>query len=384
MADRWHPASWRDHFAAQQPIYADADALAQAEAALSTAAPIAPITESQTLKNLLAQAASGRALLLQAGDCAELFGTRDPAPFADLLGTLADTLSAATGVPVVRVGRIAGQFAKPRSFELEQQGDQALPVWRGDIVNDRAFTPEARRPDPARMVQAHSHALATKASIDALPQPIFTSHEALLLPYEQALVRTGDNGTPWSTSSHMLWVGDRTRQLDGAHVEFLRGVANPIGIKCGPTIDPDTLLALCDRLDPNREPGRLTLIVRLGANHIADHLPDLLRAIRSAGRTPLWLCDPMHGNTRLENGRKVRRMPDLIAEARTFHRLCTAHGVWPGGLHLELTADLVRECLDQDDTLPAERPACDPRLNSDQASALVAAVATLRQSDVAA
>jgi 3-deoxy-7-phosphoheptulonate synthase len=182
----------------------------------------------------------------------------------------------------------------------------------------------------------------------------------------------------------MLWVGDRTRQPASAHVEFLRGIANPIGIKCGPTLDADTLLALCHRLDPDREPGRLTLIVRLGADRIANHLPALLRAVRGAGRSPLWLCDPMHGNTRFEDGRKVRRMPDMIAEALAFHRLCAAHGVWPGGLHLELSADPVRECRDANDPPALDRPACDPRLNPDQATALVAAVAALRQSDVAA
>ncbi len=384
MAEGWHPASWRERIAAQQPSYADADALAAAETALSTAAPIAQIGESRILKGQLASAAAGRATLLQAGDCAELFGPRDLAPFADLLNRLADTLSMSSGEPVVRIGRIAGQFAKPRSRDLDQQDTISLPVWRGDIVNDRAFTAEARRPDPARMVQAHREALATKIALDALPRSMFTSHEALLLPYEQALVRRDDGGIYWSTSGHLLWVGDRTRHPEGAHVEFLRGIANPIGIKCGPTLDPDTLLALCDRLDPAREPGRLTLIVRLGADRIDHQLPGLLKAVRGAGRTPLWVCDPMHGNTAFEHGRKVRRTPAITAEALAFQRLCTAQGVWPGGLHLELSADPVQECLSESDTLPDERPACDPRLNPDQAAALIAAVAALRQPDVAA
>ncbi|WP_205481332.1 3-deoxy-7-phosphoheptulonate synthase [Sphingomonas arenae] len=389
----WHPGSWRDKPAAQLPLYADPDALLAAERSLSQAAPIAPIGESEELKRQLAEAAVGRAFLLQGGDCAETFDGPSldrVQSLADLFAHLAFTLSAATTTPVVRVARIAGQAAKPRGISTEQRGDQSAPVYRGDLVNGYAFDPASRRADPARMLQGHAHALATKALIDRLPSPLFTSHEALLLPYEEPLVRRdAAGGRHWSVSGHFLWVGDRTRQPGGAHVEFLRGIANPIGIKCGPTLTAQELLALCDLLDPDREPGRLTLIVRLGANQIDAVLPGWMRTLKAADRQPLWVCDPMHGNTERGGPRKLRRYDVMLAEVRRFLAIASAEGIWPGGLHLEMTPEPVTECLGgsgpaHPDDLSDWRSACDPRLNGDQALDFAADVARLAAQAVAA
>ena len=375
------------------PLYADPQALLAAERTLSQAAPIAPIEQSEELKRKLAEAASGRAFLLQGGDCAETFAEPDVsriAALSDLFDRMAAPLSASTGTPVIRMARIAGQFAKPRGAATEQRDGTTLPIYRGDLINGLAFTADARAAEPARLLRGHAHALATKALLDDLPQPLFTSHEALLLPYEEPLVRRdATDGRHWSVSGHFLWVGERTRQLDGAHVEFLRGIANPIGVKCGPSLIADELLRLCDRLDPDHEPGRLTLIVRLGAERIGEVLPDWLRALRTAGRQPLWVSDPMHGNTERGGPRKLRRYDVMLAEVLRFFAIAEAEGAWPGGLHLEMTPDPVTECLSgpgpqSSDDLTDWRSACDPRLNRDQALAFAADVAQFARQRVAA
>ncbi len=375
------------------PLYADAQALLAAERALSQAAPIAPIGESERLKQRIGEAAAGRAFLLQGGDCAE---TLEPPTagrieaLAALFDALASPLAAATGTPVIRLGRLAGQFAKPRGANVERQGGTTLPIYRGDLINSIVFAAGERQADPARLLRGHAHALATKALLDRLPEPLFTSHEALLLPYEEPLVRRdAADGRHWSVSGHLLWVGDRTRQLDGAHVEFLRGTANPVGVKCGPGLEADELLRLCDRLDPEREPGRLTLVVRLGAERIGEALPRWMRAVRAAGRQPLWVSDPMHGNTERGGPRKLRRYEVMLAEVGRFFAIAAAEGVWPGGLHLEMTPEPVTECVggpgpaDPDDLLNW-RSACDPRLNRNQALGFAGDVARLAAHAVAA
>jgi len=355
MTAEWHRDSWRACAAAQQPVYADAAALSSVEATLAAANPVVDAGSVADLKTRLGEAAAGRALLLQGGDCAETFAEPDVAGLSALFERLAETL----GQPVVRVARIAGQFAKPRTVGGE--------VWRGEIVNSR----EALAPDPQRMLRAHGHALATAAR---LPEQLFTSHEALLLPYEQALVREGPDGRPYGASGHFLWIGERTRELGGAHVEFLSGLANPLGLKVGPTMTPPELLRLADRLDPAREPGRLTLIVRQGADAIGRALPPLMRALRAEGRAPLWVSDPMHGNTRRGGPRKIRRLDDMIAEAEAFVAIARAEGVRPGGLHLEMTPENVAECSGGAEGT-GWTSACDPRLNPAQAAALTDAFA---------
>ena len=387
----WHPGSWRGRPAAQMPLYADA--LLTAERALSQASAIAPIDESEALKRQIAEAAAGRAFLLQGGDCAETFAEPTAArtnALAELFGAMAAPLAQATGTRILRIARIAGQYAKPRGASTEQVGGATLPIYRGDLVNGLAPDSGSRRADPARMTRGHAHALATKALLDDLPTPLFTSHEALLLPYEEPLVRRdAAGGRHWSVSAHFLWVGDRTRQVEGAHVEFLRGIANPVGIKCGPSLGADDLLRLCDTLDPEHEPGRLTLIVRPGLEHADGLLPTWMRAMRRAGRDPLWVCDPMHGNTERGQQRKLRRYEVMLAEVRRFFAIAAAEHVWPGGLHLEMTAELVTECLggggpETLDALTDWRSACDPRLNREQAVRFAAEVAALAGRAVAA
>lgn len=393
MSVAWHPGSWRERPAAQMPLYADADALLAAERKLSQAAPVAPIGESELLKRQLAEVAAGHAFLLQGGDCAETFDTptaEQVDALAALFEAMARPLEQSLCAPVVRVARIAGQFAKPRGITVEQRGGESLPVYRGDLINGLAFRASERRADPGRMLAGHAHALGIKALLDSLPQPLFTSHEALLLPYEEPLVRRdAAGGRQWSVSGHFLWVGERTRQVGGAHVEFIRGIANPIGVKCGPSLETDELLRLCDRLDPEQERGRLSLIVRLGADRIEAHLPGWLRALRSAGRQPVLVCDPMHGNTQRGGPRKLRRYEVMLDEARRFFAIVRAEGMWPGGLHLEMTPEPVTECLGgrgpgKLDDLTDWRSACDPRLNRDQALDFAGDVARVAAHAVAA
>ncbi|MCW3796226.1 3-deoxy-7-phosphoheptulonate synthase [Sphingomonas sp. BN140010] len=358
MGEPWHPASWRDAQAAQQPVYADAGALAAVESELRTAAPLVRAEEVDLLAARLAEAAAGRALLLQGGDCAETFDRPDVAGLAALFERLAGTLEGAARVPVVRVARIAGQFAKPRTVEGQ--------VWRGEIVNGR----EALEPDPARMLRAERHARTTLAE---LPAGLFASHEALLLPYEESLVRRTADGR-WLGPAHLLWVGERTRQPDGAHVRFLSGLANPVAAKLGPAASVDDVLRLAERLDPAHEPGRLTFIVRHGAEAIGRSLPPLLRAARRTGLAALWVSDPMHGNTVRGGARKMRRLADMIAETEAFVATARAEGVWPGGLHLEMTPEPVAECVGGAEGT-GWSSACDPRLNPEQAAELVGAFA---------
>ncbi|WP_300973065.1 3-deoxy-7-phosphoheptulonate synthase [Sphingomonas sp. LHG3406-1] len=357
MTSGWHPATWRSAPAAQQPVYADAALLERVEADLAGAAPLVTLAQVDALRARLAEAAAGRALLLQGGDCAETFAEPDVAG----LGALFEGLASLLPLPVVSVARIAGQFAKPRTIEGK--------VWRGEIVNGR----DALEPDPKRMLRAYGHAAAT---MQRLPAGLHASHEALLLPYEQALVRRADDGRWWSGSGHMLWIGDRTRQLGGAHVAFAAGLANPVGVKLG-EIGADELRRLADAIDPAREPGRLTLIVRMGAA-IDARLPVLMRALRQEGRQPLWVSDPLHGNTQRGGARKVRLLSAVAREAEAFVAIARSEGVHAGGLHLELTPEDVAEVTGG---LEGEgwTSACDPRLNPRQAEAVVRAFAAAAQ-----
>jgi 3-deoxy-7-phosphoheptulonate synthase len=286
----------------------------------------------------------------------------------------------------VEVARIAGQFAKPRSAHEETHEGLTLPAYRGDIVNGIAFDSIARRPDPQRMIRAHMQSVGTAASLSAARgtgSPIFTSHEALLLPYEEPLTRRDGAGRWWATSGHMLWLGDRTRQLDSAHVEYLRGIENVVGVKCGPTITSDELLRLIDRLDPLDRPGKLVLIGRFGAKRIGELLPPLMKAVRDEGRSVLWTIDPMHGNTAISGKRKVRRLADILAEIDAFFGIARSEGVHAGGLHLEMSALDVTECIggrgpaSVDELEKNWLTACDPRLNRAQAVDLAAHVAAL-------
>jgi 3-deoxy-7-phosphoheptulonate synthase len=349
VAGEWHPAIWRSASAEQQPVYSDRAALAAAEAELASAPVLVGLSEVDRLRDRLVLAAAGRALLLQGGDCAETFAEPDVSGLASLF----ERLSSKLPLPAVRVARIAGQFAKPRTVEGK--------VWRGEIVNSR----EELEPDPKRMLRAYRHAAAT---VRRLPESLFTSHEALLLPYEQAMVRRSEDGRWWSGSGHFLWLGERSRQLDGAHVTFASGLSNPLGVKLG-TIETDELRHLFDRLDPSQEPGRMTLIIRMGAE-IGSRLPALMHALRQEGRHPLWVSDPLHGNTNRGGPRKVRRLEDITREVTDFVAIARSEGVHPGGLHLEMTPEDVAEVTG---ALEGEgwTSACDPRLNPRQAEELV-------------
>ncbi|MET1110963.1 MAG: 3-deoxy-7-phosphoheptulonate synthase class II [Allosphingosinicella sp.] len=385
MVQDWTPASWRTCEARHQPVYADAGALDSALRELAAYPPLVPGTEAQALKAQLAEAQEGGAFLLQGGDCAESFAEFSPETIrgtALLIEAMARRLAAASGLRIVRVGRIAGQFAKPRSRELEQKDGLALPMYRGDIVNGLAFDEAARRPDPERMFRAYGQSAAALSHLRAVegPEPIYTSHEGLLLPYEQALTRR--DGAGWyASSAHFLWVGDRTRFAASAHVEYLRGLTNPIGIKCGPTLGPDLLRALLDTLNPGREPGRITLISRMGAD-VERGLPPLLRAVAAEDHPVLWACDPMHGNTeRTASGYKTRPLGRILAELRAFFAATRAEGVRGGGIHVEMTGRDVTECtggadpVTEADLAARYHTHCDPRLNRGQAMEVAELVA---------
>jgi 3-deoxy-7-phosphoheptulonate synthase len=443
----WSAASWRKFPAAQQPDWPDADALKKAEARLSALPPLVFAGEARHLTSGLAEVANGQAFLLQAGDCAESFADFSADSIRDKLQIIlqmAVALTYAAGVPVVKVGRIAGQFAKPRSADTETVGDVALASFRGHMVNDDAFDAEARRPDPERLIAAYQQSASTlnllraftKGGFADLSQvhfwnqqfvassaegqryeriaseidralrfmaacgidlgaeeglhqvDFFTSHEALILPYEECLTRVDSlTGDPYDCSAHMVWIGDRTRQLDGAHVEFFRGICNPVGAKIGPTCTPEELLGLCERLNPDRLPGRLTLIVRLGATRVEELLPPLVRAVEAEGHPVVWACDPMHGNTFTSaGGRKTRRFDDIIAELRSFFAVHRDEGTWPGGVHVELTGDDVTECLGgaeeilEGDLGVRYTTTCDPRLNGRQSLDLAFQVAEFLRS----
>jgi 3-deoxy-7-phosphoheptulonate synthase len=444
MGEKWNPAGWRSKPIEQVPDYPDAAALAAIEARLATYPPLVFAGEARNLKTKLAAVAAGRAFLLQGGDCAESFaehGADNIRDFFRVFLQMAVVLTFAATSPVVKVGRIAGQFAKPRSVPTERQGAVELPAYRGDVVNGIEFTEEARRPDPARQEMVYRQSAATLnllrafaqggyANLDHVHQwmlgfvadspqheryealadritetlnfmraigidpeshpelrqtEFFTSHEALLLGYEQALTRIDSTSGDWyATSGHMLWIGDRTRQPDHAHVEFCRGVKNPLGVKCGPSLEPDTLIRLIDILNPKNEPGRLTLIARFGAGKVGDHLPRLIRAIVREGRTVVWSCDPMHGNTiKAGTGYKTRPFDLILREVEEFFAVHRAEGTHAGGIHIEMTGHNVTECtggaraVSEAELSSRYHTHCDPRLNADQALELAFLVAEL-------
>jgi 3-deoxy-7-phosphoheptulonate synthase len=440
----WTPTSWRDLPAAQQPDWPDPAAFESALKALSVLPPLVFAGEARRLTAALAQVAAGRAFLLQAGDCAESFADFTADAIRDKLKVIlqmAVVLTYGSGVPVIKVGRIAGQFAKPRSSPTEMVGDLELPSFRGHLVNDDAPTLEARIPDPSRLLAAYHQSASTlnllrafttggfadlsqvhvwnqqfvassaegrryeaiAAEIDramrfmkacgielnaevTLQQVDFwTSHEGLILGYEEALTRRDSLTGDWyDCSAHLLWVGERTRQPGGAHVAFLAGVGNPIGCKLGPTASVDEALELCRILDPDRTPGRLTLISRMGADRVTSALPELVKAVGHSGHPVVWVCDPMHGNTFTSpSGRKTRHFDHVLAEISGFFEVCRAEDVWPGGVHVELTGDNVTECLGgaeeifEDQLASRYTTTCDPRLNARQSLDLAFRVAEL-------
>jgi 3-deoxy-7-phosphoheptulonate synthase len=426
------------------PDYPDAKALADVEKQLATFPPLVFAGEARNLKKALAKVAAGDAFLLQGGDCAESFaehGANNIRDFFRVLLQMAVVLTYAGALPVVKVGRIAGQFAKPRSSPTEKIGDKELPSYRGDIINDIAFTPEARTPDPRRQMEAYRQSAATLNLLRAFAQggyanlgnvrqwvlgfvkdspqarryveltdrisealafmqacgldleshpelrstEFYTSHEALLLGYEQAMTRVDSTSGDWyCTSGHLLWIGDRTRQLDHAHVEFCRGIKNPLGLKCGPSSKVDDLIRLIDILNPDDEPGRLTLICRLGAEKVADLLPPLVRAVKREGRSVVWSCDPMHGNTIASpSGYKTRPFDQILKEVKTFFAVHAAEGTYAGGVHLEMTGQNVTECtggaraITDEDLNSRYHTVCDPRLNAEQSIDLAFLLADL-------
>ncbi len=433
MPTPWTPDSWRTKPIIQVPDYPDAAALADVEARLATFPPLVFAGEARELKKRLGQVASGDAFLLQGGDCAESFAEHKADNIRDFLRVflqMAVVLTYAGSMPVVKVGRIAGQFAKPRSSDVEKKGDITLPSYRGDIINGSDFTPEARTPDANRQLEAYRQSAATLNLLRAFtmggyadlervhqwtlgfvgdsPQgqrfreladrisetigfmracgvtsestpalrttTIWTSHEALLLGYEQAFTRLDStSGDHYATSGHMIWIGDRTRQPDHAHVEYCRGVKNPIGIKCGPSLEPDTLIRLLDILNPKEEPGRITLIARYGSDKVEKGLPKLIRAVERAGRKVVWSCDPMHGNTITSaTSYKTRPFERILREVDLFFAIHRAEGTHAGGVHVEMTGQNVTECTGGagaiSDAQLSDRyhTHCDPRLNADQ------------------
>ncbi|PZQ49298.1 MAG: 3-deoxy-7-phosphoheptulonate synthase class II [Rhodovulum sulfidophilum] len=434
MCADWTRSDWRSKPRVQMPDYPEAAALEDVERKLASYPPLVFAGETRNLRAQLAEVAEGRAFLLQGGDCAESFNAFKADIIRDtfkVMLQMAVVLTFGAKCPVVKIGRMAGQFAKPRSAPMEAVGGVELPSYRGDIINDFDFTPEARIPDPSRMLQAYTQAAGTLNLLRAFSQggyaditrvhswtldftagqpgyeqyhklanrisdaldfmqaagvsaetaetlhrvDFYTSHEALLLEYEEALCRIDSTtGIPVAGSGHMIWIGDRTRQPDGAHVEFCRGVQNPIGLKCGPSISDSDLLRLIDRLNPANEAGRLTLIARFGAGQVNEHLPRLIRAVKREGRKVVWSCDPMHGNTiKSESGYKTRPFERVLREVREFFAVHAAEGTYPGGVHFEMTGQDVTECTGgvravRDENLRDRyHTACDPRLNASQA-----------------
>lgn len=438
MADRnannWSPQSWRSYPAKHLPAYPDQQALQDVEQTLASYPPLVFAGEARNLKAALAEVCEGRAFLLQGGDCAESFAEFSADNIRDtfrVLLQMAVVLTYAAASPVVKVGRIAGQFAKPRSSATETIGEETLPSYLGDNINGIEFNEAARIPDPQRLLRAYSQSAATLnllrafatggyADLDHVHRwnlgfladspegaryedianritetlsfmracgvdsrttqrlrttEFYTSHEALLLGYEQAMTRVDSTTGDWyDTSAHMLWIGDRTRQADHAHVEFCRGVKNPIGMKCGPSLEADDLLRLIDTLNPENEAGRLTLICRYGAGKVAEHLPQLIRAVEREGRKVVWSCDPMHGNTiKTGTGFKTRPVDRVLAEVQEFMAVHRSEGTHAGGVHFEMTGQNVTECLGgaqaitETDLSDRYHTHCDPRLNANQA-----------------
>ena len=437
----WQKSGWRSKPRIQMPDYPDAAALKAVEAQLAQYPPLVFAGEVRKLKAALGQAARGQAFLLQGGDCAESFAEFSADLIRDtfkVMLQMAMVLTYGAKVPVVKVGRMAGQFAKPRSAPVEVIDGRELPSYRGDIINGFAFDPAARVPDPRRMLQGYTQAAATLNLLRAFSQggyanvhqvhawtlgftesdeaeryrdmanrisdtldfiraagvreeaahtlqvvDFYVSHEALLLEYEEALCRIDSTtGRPVAGSGHLIWVGDRTRQPDGAHVEFCRGVQNPIGLKCGPTMSTDDLKRLIAILNPENEPGRLTLITRFGAGKVGEHLPRLIRAVREEGAEVLWSCDPMHGNTiKSSSGYKTRPFEAVLREVREFFAVHKAEGTIPGGVHFEMTGKDVTECtggvraVTEENLSDRYHTACDPRLNASQSLELAFLVA---------
>ncbi|MEW6576092.1 class II 3-deoxy-7-phosphoheptulonate synthase [Sphingorhabdus buctiana] len=450
MAAKWTPESWRNHDGKQMPTYRDQAALEATEATLRNFPPLVFAGEARNLTSELADVAEGRAFLLQGGDCAESFAEFHPNNIRDtfrVILQMAVVLTFASKLPVVKVGRMAGQFAKPRSADTEVIGDVELPSYRGDIINDIAFEAASREPDPERMVKAYSQAAATLNLLRAFSQggyanlhqvhawthdfmgrspwakkfkdvadrigealafmeacgitpetvpqikgtSFYTSHEALLLPYEQALTRQDSLTGQWyDTSAHMLWIGDRTRFEGSAHVEFLRGIGNPIGMKCGPSLEPDALLRMLDTLNPGRVAGRMTLITRYGHDKIEAGLPKLVRAVQREGHPVIWSCDPMHGNViKSASGYKTRPFERILAEVRGFFAVHRAEGSFAGGIHAEMTGQNVTECTGGAIAITDEALAdryhthCDPRLNAAQSLELAFLLAEMLNQELA-
>ena len=445
MKQNWSPTSWRAKPIQQQPEYPDAGALAQVEGTLAGYPPLVFAGEARELRRQFAEVTQGRAFLLQGGDCAESFAEFSATKIRDtfkVLLQMAIAMTFAAGCPVVKVGRMAGQFAKPRSSGNETVDGVTLPAYRGDIVNGIDFDEKSRVPDPQRLLQAYHQSTASLNLLRAFAQggfadlhqvhqwnldfiadaaltekysqladridetlafmracglenapqlretSFFTAHEALLLNYEQALTRCDSLTGDWyDCSAHMLWIGDRTRQLNGAHVEFLRGVCNPIGVKVGPSMDPDELIRLIDILNPDNDPGRLNLIARMGADKVEQHLPHLVQAVRREGCQVLWSSDPMHGNTiKATSGYKTRDFERILCEVRQFFAVHRAEGSYAGGIHIEMTGQNVTECIGGSRAVTEESLSdryhthCDPRLNADQSLELAFLIAdTLKQ-----
>ncbi|QMV61195.1 3-deoxy-7-phosphoheptulonate synthase class II [Pseudomonas berkeleyensis] len=445
MSHAWSPDSWRVKPIQQQPEYPDATHLSRVEQTLAGYPPLVFAGEARELRRQFAEVTQGRAFLLQGGDCAESFAEFSAAKIRDtfkVLLQMAIVMTFAAGCPVVKVGRMAGQFAKPRSSGEETIDGVTLPAYRGDIVNGIGFDLASRVPDPERLMQAYHQATASlnllrafaqggfadlhqvhqwnldfiansalaekyhqlagridetlafmrAVGMDSAPQlretSFFTAHEALLLNYEEAFVRRDSlTGRWYDCSAHMLWIGDRTRQLDGAHVEFMRGIENPIGVKVGPSMDPDELIRLIDALNPDNDPGRLNLIVRMGADKVEAHFPRLLRKVQSEGRQVLWSSDPMHGNTiKASSGYKTRDFAQILSEVRQFFAVHQAEGTYAGGIHIEMTGQNVTECIGgsrpitEDGLSDRYHTHCDPRMNADQSLELAFMIAeTLKQ-----
>lgn len=444
----WNPTSWRDFPIKQQPIYKDLEKLEKVEKELYSYPPLIFAGEALSLKNKLADVVNGKAFLLQGGDCAESFSAFDANNIKDLFKVMmqmAVVLTFSGGCPVVKIGRVAGQFAKPRSADFEEKNGISLPSYRGDIVNEIDFSEKARNPKAKNLLKAYHQSSSTMNLLRAFSRggmadlnkvhswnldfikdnelgakyleiankiqealnfmqscgitsentsqlnqtTLYTSHEALLLNYEEALTRKDSITGDWfNCAAHMLWIGDRTRDLKDAHVEYFRGIKNPIGCKVGPSMKEDELIQLIDKLNPDNEAGRLNLIVRMGANKVSEYFPKLLKRVEEEGKKVLWSCDPMHGNTiKAENGYKTRDFEAILSEVRQFFQIHKAQGSYAGGIHLEMTGQDVTECtgsassaITQEGLASRYHTQCDPRLNADQALELAFMIAdTLKE-----
>ena len=442
MTNEWTPQTWRDKPAAQLPTYTDEAKLNRVEEIVSALPPLVFAGEARNLKAQLADACHGKAFILQGGDCAESFQEFHSNKIRDtfrVLLQMAVVMTFGGSIPIVKMGRMAGQFAKPRSSDTETQGDITLPSYRGDIINKLAFNAEDREPDPERMIRAYNQSASTLNLLRAFAQggyadlnevhrwnldfvkdsplsaryeqlaneignaltfmkscgitsekvtamretDFYTCHEALLLPYEEAMTRVDSTTGDWyDTSAHFLWIGARTQQTDGAQIEFVRGINNPIGMKVPPELDADTLIKLIDKLNPENEAGRLSLIARMGQGQVKEKLSPLVRRVKEEGRNVVWICDPMHGNIeKSESGYKTRRFDNILAEVKGFFAVHRAEGTHPGGVHFEMTGQNVTECIGgahdvtDEDLSSRYHTACDPRLNANQALELAFLVA---------